>query len=88
MLIIVTVFSLLVICNITMSQTSNEIYTSKKYGISFNIPKEMNMYTVENPGSLRTLFSKGTLLKLVNPDFTDENIDVSVSSKARATDSA
>ncbi|MFQ5965528.1 MAG: hypothetical protein ACE5KZ_14730 [Candidatus Scalinduaceae bacterium] len=87
MLIIVTVFILLVICNISIPQTSSEIYTNKKYGISFNIPKGMKMYTVENPGPLSTLFSKGTLLKLVNPDFTDENIDVSVSGKSRVTDS-
>ena len=62
-------------------------YLNKKYGISFNIPKGMKKYTPENPGPLYSLFSSGTLLKLVNPNFTDENIDISCTEGRKVSES-
>jgi hypothetical protein len=56
---------------------SNE-YSNKKYGISFTIPKGINLYTAENPGPLASLISSVTPIFLVNPDFTEENINVKV----------
>ncbi len=67
------------ICSSVIGQTDSETYSNKQYGISLNIPRGLKKYTPEDPGSLRSLFSKGTLLKLVNLDFKDENIDISCS---------
>lgn len=73
------IFLYLGFCSTVIGQIDNDRYSNKEYGISFSIPKGMNKYTPENPGPLRSLFSEGTLLKLVNLDFKDENIDISCS---------
>jgi len=61
------------------AETGSNEYSSKKYGVSFTIPKGINLYTAENPGPLASQISYITPIFLVNPDFTEENINVKVS---------
>lgn len=48
-------------------------------GISFTIPTGIKLYTPENPGPLASQLSASDPFILVNPDFTEENINVKVS---------
>ena len=61
------------------TETGINEYSNKKYGISFTIPKGINLYTAENPGPLASQISSVTPIFLVNADFTEENINVKVS---------
>jgi hypothetical protein len=52
------------------------IYSSKSLGISFVVPRGKNLYDAEHPGPLRSQISERAPFILVNPDFTEENINV------------
>jgi phosphatidylglycerol:prolipoprotein diacylglycerol transferase len=61
-------------------------YSSAKYGLSFDVPKGMELYTTRNPGPLRSQLSSQTPFILVNRDFTEENINVKVSENVSESD--
>ena len=57
-----------------MCQNESQFFSNKDLGISFAIPKGLNLYTPEKPGPLRQSFTQGQFLYLINPDFKGENI--------------
>jgi hypothetical protein len=61
-------------------------YSHKKYGISFNVPRGMSLYTPQNPGPVASLISAGSPFILVNPRFTEENINVKVAENISESD--
>jgi len=65
---------------------STNAYSSVKYGIYFHIPNGIKLYTAENPGLLASQISKREPFIFVNPDFTEENINVRVSSNISESD--
>ena len=66
--------------NVCTGQTEAKpnAYSSKAFGISFIVPKGVNLYTAENPGPLRSQISDTEPLILVNPAFTEENVNLQV----------
>ena len=50
------------------------------------IPKNIKLYTPEKPGPLSSLFNSGDIVRMVNPDFHDENISINQSGKNRVTE--
>lgn len=76
----------LTICRIANSEIDVSRYSNKKYGISFTIPSGMKLYTAENPGPLVSQISSRAPFVLVNPDFTEENINVKVSENIGESD--
>jgi hypothetical protein len=56
----------------------SKAYSNKRLGLSFVVPKGVNLYTAEHPGPLRFLISEQEPLILVNPDFTEESINLQV----------
>ena len=61
----------------TTPQSAN-VYSSKPLGITFAIPKGVNLYTAQDPGPLRSQISEQEPLILVNPDFTEESVNLQV----------
>jgi hypothetical protein len=49
-------------------------YLNEEFGVSFPVPKGLDMYTSDSPGPLASLFTPGYFIYLVNPNFHDENI--------------
>jgi hypothetical protein len=79
-LILLTIIAIIIITPmICLSSTSNNIYSSQEFKLSFMIPSPLKLYTAKNPGPLSRLFSAGSIFVLVNPNFLDENINVKVS---------
>lgn len=68
----------------TVSSTNE--YVSGKYGISFHIPIGIKLYTAKNPGPLASQISEREPFIFVNPDFTEENINVKVSPNISESD--
>lgn len=63
----------------SVSTTPSESYSSHDYGFSFTIPTGLKLYTVDNPGPLRSQLSSLDPFILVNSQFTEENVNVKVS---------
>jgi hypothetical protein len=60
-------------------QASTETFSSVEYGLSFVVPEGMKLYTSSDPGPLASQISVTTPWIIVNPDFTEESINVGVS---------
>ena len=60
----------------TILQSKN--FSHDEFGISFTIPKGINIYTPETPGPLGNQLSQKVPFIFVNPAFTEENINVRV----------
>jgi len=72
-------FGIFITSQPVISETDLEVYSNIKYGISFNIPRGIKLYTEENPGPLASQISSRDPLILVNSEFTEENINLKVS---------
>ena len=62
------------------------VYSNNKYGIAFDIPNGVQVYTAENPGPLRPQISLTSPIYIVNTSFTEENINVIVSEGVSSSD--
>jgi hypothetical protein len=76
---VVVIFLCLATSRLSTGAIGSDEYSNKNYGISFTIPKGINLYTAENPGPLASQISSVNPIYLVNPDFTEENINLKVS---------
>lgn len=61
-------------------------YADAALGIAFDVPKGLSLYTRDNPGPLASRINSGTPLFLVNPSFTEENVNVKVADGISASD--
>ena len=59
---------------------------SKQVGITFLVPKGIELYSAENPGPLRPRISTETPFFLVNPDFRDENVNIKIADGVTESD--
>jgi hypothetical protein len=59
-------------------------YESAEYGVKFPVPGNMDLYTPDEPGIYRRVFTAGRSVFIVNPQNTEETIGIKVS--AGATD--
>lgn len=82
----VVIWGIFVIFPAVISGTDTKVYSNKKYGISFTIPEGIKLYTVENPGPLAYQISSIAPFIFVNPDFTEENINVRVGENVSESD--
>jgi hypothetical protein len=73
----VTLFVFLV-CQAASGASHPKKYSNKQLGISFTIPDGIDLYTTENPGLLAAQISASVPIILVNPAFTEENINVQI----------
>jgi hypothetical protein len=62
----------------TIVPQPTNVYSSKPLGISFVIPKGLNLYTAQNPGPFRSQISEQVPLILTNPDFPAESVNLVV----------
>jgi len=74
---------LIIFTNFSIAQDKNQVgstneYSSAKYGISFHIPNGIKLYTTKNPGPLTSQISEKEPFIFVNPNYTEENINVQV----------
>lgn len=51
---------------------------NEQIGITFLVPKGIELYSAENPGPLSFLISAEKPFFLVNPDFRDENVHIEI----------
>jgi len=89
--IVLSITSIVAFLSFAISQTSagetgGNQYSNKKFGISFTIPDGMKLYTAENPGPLASQISSSDPFILVNPDFTEENVNAKVSENISEND--
>jgi len=61
-------------------------YADRADGIAFDVPKGINLYTKSNPGPLRSQIDANNPFILVNPAFTEENVNVKIARGATAND--
>lgn len=61
-------------------------YASDKYGIKLTIPHGMDLYTIEKPGKLRSLFTDGDLVHLLNPNYIYESVSITQSGNTQVTE--
>jgi hypothetical protein len=61
-------------------------YVNEEYRLSFTVPEGAKLYTAENPGPLKNRFSVETPIILINPEFTEENINVKVAENISTSD--
>jgi hypothetical protein len=57
---------------------SSNVYVNRELGISFVVPNGIKLYTAESPGPLGSQISNQEPIILVNPDFTEENINLQI----------
>ena len=55
-------------------------------GIAFDVPKGINLFTKSNPGPLGSQIDARNPFILVNPTFTEENVNVKVAGRATSSD--
>jgi hypothetical protein len=75
---VVVCLNFAICCTSTGDAGSNE-YSNRKLGISFTVPTGIELYTAENPGPLASQISPSDPFILVNPNFTEENINAKIS---------
>gem|GEM_PF-888537 len=63
-----------------------QVYSNREFGISFNLPRELDIYTPDKPGPLASMFTERQIVYLVNPNFRDENIGVKYSTGITESD--
>jgi hypothetical protein len=59
---------------------------NKQVGITFLVPKGIEVYSAENPGSLGSRISTEEPYILVNPDFHDENVNIKIADGVTESD--
>lgn len=62
-------------------------FESKKFGFSFNVPENVNVYTTDDPGPMASRINSATPLWLVNSSLASERINLKVSDYEDATES-
>jgi uncharacterized protein (TIGR02145 family) len=68
------------------TSATGKLVESKKIGITFMVPKEIELYSAENPGPLGSRISTETPFFLVNPDFRDENVNIKIADGVSESD--
>jgi len=63
-----------------------QVYSNREFGISFNLPQELDLYTPDKPGPLAFMFTERQIVYLVNPNFRDENIGIKYSTGITESD--
>ena len=66
-------------------QTGTHFF-DRESGIAFDVPKGINLYTKSNPGPLGSQIDVNAPFILVNPTFTEENVNVKLVRGATASD--
>jgi len=69
------------------TDTVRKRFESKKFGISFDVPEKVNVYTKDDPGPMSSRINSATPLWLVNSSFPSERINLKVSDYQDATES-
>lgn len=59
---------------------------NKQVGITFLVPKGIELYSAENPGPLGSQISSEEPFILVNPDFHDENVNIKIADGVTESD--
>jgi hypothetical protein len=63
-------------------------YSNATYGLSFAIPDDMSLFTVEKPGRMSSLLSENEPILLVRNSFSEESINWSIIPRASESDLA
>jgi hypothetical protein len=65
---------------------SGKRFESKKFGFSFNVPENVNVYTADNPGPMAARIKADTPMWLVNSVIPTERINVKITKGATMSD--
>lgn len=63
-----------------------KLFESKKFGFSFNVPENVNVYTANNPGPMAARIKADTPMWIVSSMFPTERINVKISEGATMND--
>jgi hypothetical protein len=61
-------------------------YSNSTYGISFAVPDDMSLFTVEKPGKMSSLLSENEPILLVRNSFSEESVNWSIIPRASESD--